>query len=92
MTASMISNVRDTKVKTISGDTALRVIVEDQPISVSGNLLEGISFDAITTSFPNATTEIYFYRTGGLAGAILATITVIYVDSTKKLIDTVERT
>lgn len=39
--------------------------------------------DAITTIYPDTVTEVYEYRTGGIAGTILRTVTVVYVDATK---------
>lgn len=45
--------------------------------------------DAITASYPDAITEIYEYRQGGIAGAILKTVTVVYVDSTKESLTSV---
>ena len=92
MSSSLINNSRDIKKKAASGNSAFNVVLDDQPIEVKGNLLSDIEFDAITTDFPDAVTEIYFYMTGGISGSIVATITVVYIDSTKKLIDTVERT
>ena len=61
-------------------------------VNVSGgNLLEGISFDAVVPSYPNTTTEVYVYKTGGLLGSTVATITVIYTDATKSVLQSVAR-
>ncbi len=54
-----------------------------------GSLLEGISYDSIVASYPNATSEVYEYKTGGVSGTLKATITVVYTSSTKDLISTV---
>lgn len=47
--------------------------------------------DAITTQYPDAITEIYEYRVGGIAGAIENTVTVVYTAADKELIQSVSR-
>ena len=39
--------------------------------------------DAVQASFPSATEELYDYYTGGFAGTLLASVSVVYVDSFK---------
>lgn len=58
----------------------------------SGGLLAGVEFDTITATYPNATTEVYAYRTGGVLGTINATVTVTYTDSTKDILLNVVKT
>lgn len=58
----------------------------------SGGLLSGVEFDTITATYPNATTEVYAYRTGGVSGTINATVTVTYTDSTKDILLSVVKT
>jgi hypothetical protein len=41
-------------------------------------------FDYIGASYPDPETEIYLYKTGGAGGTTVATVTVVYVDSTKE--------
>jgi len=50
------------------------------------------SFDAIGATYPTATTEVYSYYTGGLAGTLVATVTVTYTDSTKEVLVSAVRT
>lgn len=45
------------------------------------------NWDTITTDYPDTITEIYNFRTGGVIGPILDTITVVYMDGTKALIN-----
>lgn len=45
--------------------------------------------DAITATYPDAVTEVFRYRTGGVSGTILQTITVIYTDSSKVSVSSV---
>ena len=56
------------------------------------SILAGIEWDAISASYPTSSSEVYQFKSGGLAGTIVATVTVIYTSSTKEDISTVERT
>lgn len=56
------------------------------------NALVSESFDAIGATYPTATTEVYSYYTGGLAGTLVATVTVTYTDSTKEVLVSAVRT
>jgi hypothetical protein len=47
------------------------------------------NYDAVTTSYPNDVTEIYYFRNGGLTGTITKTITIIYTDNSKNNLLTV---
>jgi len=40
-------------------------------------------YDAGTVLYPNTTTEVYQFRTGGMAGTIVQTVTLVYTDNTK---------
>lgn len=42
-----------------------------------------VGTDAITALYPNSTTEIFQYRVGGSSGTILRTVTVVYTDTSK---------
>lgn len=42
-----------------------------------------LPFDAITVTYPSATQEVYRSRTGGIAGAIVQTLTVNYTSALK---------
>jgi len=59
---------------------------------LSGDLLQGIVWDAISINYPNATTEVYKYYSGGLAGTLKTTITFTYTDVSKINISSVEKT
>ncbi len=50
------------------------------------------STDAITVTYPDAVTEVYSFRTGGVGGAVVMTITITYTDSTKANLLSVTRT
>lgn len=55
-------------------------------VRVLSNFTPPAEADAVTATYPVATQEVYEFRTGGIAGAILRTVTVNYVDATKELI------
>lgn len=62
-----------------------------QVVSVGSFEPPGAS-DAVTVTYPSDTTEVYAYRTGGIGGSVVATITVIYVDNTKARVLSAVRT
>lgn len=45
-----------------------------------------VPFDAGTVEYPDSITEVYKYRTGGTGGTIVGTITLVYTNSSKKLL------
>jgi hypothetical protein len=49
------------------------------------------SFDSIVATYPDTVTEVYTYKTGGLSGTTVATVTVVYTDSTKEVLTSVVR-
>jgi hypothetical protein len=55
------------------------------------NTLIPVAYDAITFVY-NATDDVAQYRTGGAAGAVVATVTTTYTDSSKSVISSVVRT
>ena len=73
--------------ETQDGETSVRVSQSD-----SGNILEGLKFDYVSAAYPNNTTEIYTYRDGGSIGPIVATVTVVYTNSSKNQLLNVTRT
>lgn len=76
---------RDKFFETDDGETAVRV-------GGVGSFLDGITYDALSATYPDAVTEIYSYFEGGLAGTLKATVTVVYVNSDKDDVLTVVRT
>ncbi len=51
--------------------------------SSNGSILAGISWDYFATTFPSSTTTQYEYKTGGVAGTVVATVTVTFTDASK---------
>ena len=48
--------------------------------------------DYIGVAYPNGTTETYTFKTGGSGGTTVATVTVVYTDSTKANLSSVTKT
>lgn len=58
--------------------------------TVSGTLVTE-QFDSVGVDYPSDSVEVYTYYQGGLAGAVVATVTVTYTDNTKTSLDSVVR-
>lgn len=56
------------------------------------NILIDVPHDSIVASYPNATTEVFEYKTGGVLGTVVATVTVTYLSASKKEISSVIKT
>lgn len=48
-------------------------------------------FDYVQAAYPDSVTEVYTYKLGGASGTTVATLTVVYVDSSKDQISTVTK-
>ena len=75
----------DRRVADLDAHTKLDDIVNN------GSLLAGIAWDYVKATYPNTTTEVYTFRTGGSGGSVVATVTVTYTDATKEDLDEVTR-
>jgi len=79
----------------VPGDTRRKVtatIATSQgPIKVTGPLVT-VAYDAIAAAYPSVTEEVYTYFTGGLAGTLVATVTVTYTTAAKTVLTSVVRT
>ena len=56
------------------------------------NTLVTVPYDTILPNLAGATTDIYVFKTGGIGGATVATLTIEYADATKAVISSVVRT
>lgn len=61
-------------------------------VDSTGSILEGISFDAVDGTEASATVETYEYYSGGLAGTLVATVTITYTNASKSFVESVVRT
>jgi hypothetical protein len=57
-----------------------------------GSFLEGVTFDYLSASYPNSTTEVYTYKSGGSGGITVAVLTVVYTTVAKDFVSSVART
>ncbi len=49
-------------------------------------------YDYISVAYPNSTTETYTFKLGGSGGTLVATVTLVYTDSTKEDLSTATKT
>jgi len=62
------------KFEEVDGEVAVRM--------ATGGMID-FKYDYVVETEPNTTTELYTFKTGGASGTDVATITVVYADSTK---------
>lgn len=71
-------------------------IYEETPnairVSLAGSLAAPPETDAIVASYPSATVETYVFKSGGVSGTTLMTLTVTYTTSSKEFILSVVKT
>lgn len=80
-----LENKKFVESPTGSGDVAVRTApsIETNPFGPP------LDADAITVGYPSSTIEVYEYRTGGIGGSVLKTVTVTYNTGSKNEILTV---
>lgn len=49
------------------------------------------SWDYCKVTYPDGTTEVYTFKTGGSGGTTVLVLTVVYTTSTKDILDTITR-
>jgi hypothetical protein len=49
-------------------------------------------YDTVSQTAPNSTTDVFTFKTGGTSGTTVATITIVYTDTTKATMSTAVRT
>jgi hypothetical protein len=59
-------------------------------VTSTGKMIPPPEADSITVAYPNATTEVYSYRVGGISGTVIKTVTVIYTNASKGSLASVE--
>ncbi len=63
---------------------------EDTLLGLAG--MVSSAYDYISASYPTTSSEVYVFKTGGSGGTTIATITIVYTDTTKNEISTVTKT
>jgi hypothetical protein len=71
-------------INSLTGTTQVS-IVQDLGLNIP-------EFDYISVAYPIDTTEVYTFKTGGSGGTTVATVTVVYTDSSKANLSTVTQT
>lgn len=61
-------------------------------VSSGGGTLVSEDYDYIAATYPDGSTEVFTYKSGGSGGSTVAVITIVYTDTTKKTISTITRT
>lgn len=61
-----------------------------QQISPSGGLVSA-AYDYIARTTPDTTSEVYTFKSGGSSGSTVATITIVYTDTTLATISSVTK-
>lgn len=59
-------------------------------VRLNGTFSSPNGTDAITVTYPTSVTEVYRYRSGGLSGTILKTVTITYTNAAKDALESVE--
>jgi len=67
-------------------------IDETNPLSVELPGFKLPDYDYIAATYPNSTTEVYTYKSGGSSGTTVGVVTVVYSDASKEILTSVERT
>jgi len=70
-----------------TSDTQINPATEEGQEAIAGLVTE--PFDYVGAAYPDTTTEVYTFKEGGLGGATVATVTVVYTDTTKEFITSV---
>lgn len=52
-------------------------------------LLSGVHYDYVTVTYPNSTTDVFTFKNGGSSGTTVATVTLVYTDTTKNSLSSV---
>lgn len=65
-------------------------LLNETLLAIAGLVTE--PFDYIAATYPTSSSEVYTYKTGGSGGTTVATITVVYTDSTKAVLTSVTKT
>lgn len=50
------------------------------------------AYDYVAVTYPDATTDVFTFKTGGSSGTTVQTVTIVYTDSTKASLVSVTRT
>jgi len=57
-----------------------------------GSFTPGEEYDAVTVDYPSSTVEVYSFRTGGVSGTVVMTLTLTYTTAAKNFLSSAVRT
>ena len=69
--------------------TPINFATEETLQSIAG--MVGSVYDYLVVTYPNTTTEVYTFKTGGSGGTTVSVVTIVYTDTTKEFISTVTK-
>lgn len=75
----------------VTGNASLASI-DTKLSTLTGAFNAPANTDAVTVTYPNGTTEVYAFRTGGSGGSVVSTLTLIYTDASKLSLTSAVRT
>lgn len=85
MALSPALNTREfDKFAEVNSETAVRVSL--------ANAIVSEKYDFVSFAYPDSVTEAITFKFGGSGGTTVATVTIVYTDSSKENISTVTRT
>ena len=81
-------------VSSVNGETPVRLEANPSTgaLLVSDSALQSLvglevpAHDYVAVTYPTTSTEVYTYKTGGVGGTTVATVTLVYSDAVTKLI------
>lgn len=79
-------SVQDHGLEAIRKSTVAITTAEYQLRTVMSSSLVNVAYDAFAVTYPSATQEVYTFKSGGLAGTTVKTVTINYTDATKAFI------
>lgn len=91
-TVEVVITDADDAIKIGNGSGQYMAVNSDGSTNIRvSNALITSPFDYIGATYPNSTTEIYSYKSGGSGGSLVGVITVIYTDASKNNIQSVTK-
>jgi hypothetical protein len=82
--AEETSEVNTNFVKVSGTDIGNKRALDVSILGGPGSLLQGVTYDYGSVTYPSGTQEVYTFKSGGAGGTTVKTITVNYVDATKE--------
>jgi len=86
-----VSKIDNESIVIVKANPSTGAMVTEGSTNISNTLIT-VPFDYIGATYPDTSTEVYTYKTGGSSGTVVGTITVVYSDAgTKQIISSVTK-